>query len=583
MSSPIEQIKERINIADLISSYVKLEKAGANLKACCPFHQEKTPSFFVSPSKQMWHCFGCNSGGDHFEFIQKLEGVEFPEALKILAERAGVELKREDPRIRSERVRLLTLMEDAASFYESMLFERKDVGEYLKERGLTGETAKRFRLGYAERGWDNLFNHLKSKGYNEDEMEKSGLVIKSDKELQVTSYKLQASYYDRFRARIMFPLFDSSGRIVGFSGRIFEKDAEGQKDVDSKYINTPQTVLYDKSKILYGFHAAKDDIRKEGKAILVEGQMDLLLSHQAGAKNAIAVSGTALTPFHLGIIKRFASSLLVSFDRDRAGFNAADRSISLALAEGFDVSVISLPEGKDPADVAKESPVEWRERVSRPIPVISFLMDSLSEQTKDARELLRGVKDRVLPYVASIASEMEKAHWIKIIADKLSITEDAVWKEMQTQKAISSSPEERSMARTIPKSRKDIIEERLLGILAWKGTEAHTYFSSLDPFWFSSDREAMARSLLAAGDKGNDSHYIKKLALESELAYASGDILSAEAAMLVGELKKEYVRERLEALASDMKRAEGEGNIKILGEKMDEFKKLSRELHAKLE
>lgn len=571
MSSPVEQIKERLDIVDLIRSYVRLEKAGASFKARCPFHAEKTPSFFVSPAKQMWHCFSCSKGGDHFQFVQDLEGIDFPEALRMLAERAGVELRKEDPRIRSERTRLLSLMDDAACFYEGVLLQRKDVGAYLKERGLLGETAKRFRIGYAPRGWDHMMLHLKERGYAEHEMEKVGLAVKKD----------GGGYYDRFRARIMFPLFDVSGRIVGFSGRIFEKDADGQKDADSKYINTPQTILYDKSKMLYGLSHAKEAIRKEGKAILVEGQMDAVMSHQAGVEYAIAVSGTALTSLHLDMLKRFASLLLISFDRDAAGLNAADRSIRLALAHGFDVSVIALPSGKDPADAVKDSPEKWKESVLHPVPFISFLMDAFGEQEKDSRAFLRIIKERVLPYVALIGSEMERAYWVKDIARRLSLAEDAVWKEIQAMPTVSDAPQKGVFSeKRIVLTRKDNIEERILGIFAWKGKGAlDPIASSLRTEWFSEERRPFADALIGGGPKQNDSHYIKKLALEVEIAYADSLHFEEELKTLVVALGKEHARMRLEALASEMRVAEESGFIDVLRQKMEEFKALSRDLH----
>ena len=287
MSSPVEQIKQRLSVVDVIQSYIKLDKAGANFKARCPFHSEKTASFFVSPARDIWHCFGCSRGGDIFAFVMEIEGVEFIEALKILAERAGIKLKMEDPRLRNERVRLLDLMKDAADFYRRELDKREEVLDYLHKRGLKTETIQSWHLGYAPQeseGWRNLYEYLLSKGYSDEEMEKTGMAIKADQR--------EKRYYDRFRGRIMFPIFDFSGRVVGFSGRLYP---EIEKEGVGKYINSPQTVLYDKSKILYGFDKAKTEIRKKDACVLVEGQMDVLMSHQAGVANSVAVSGTGLT------------------------------------------------------------------------------------------------------------------------------------------------------------------------------------------------------------------------------------------------------------------------------------------------
>lgn len=447
--------------------------------------------------------------------------------------------------------------------------KRKDACEYLKERGLAGVTAKQFRLGYAERGWDNLFNHLKGKGYRGEEMEKAGLVIKKD----------NGSFYDRFRARIMFPLFDSSARIVGFSGRIFDKDAEGQKDADSKYINTPQTILYDKSKMLYGFHRAKESIRNKNAVILVEGQMDVLLAHQAGTEYTVGVSGTAFSAMHASFLRRLAETLLIAFDRDSAGFRASERAILEGFAQGFDVKAISLPQGKDPADVICGSPDAWKGAVEGSRSVIAFLMDVVENTTKDQREKLHGMRSHVLPYVARIVSDMEKAHWIRTIAMRLAIAEDAVWKEMQN----ISKEQQRSAVhfdaerKYIPQSRKDIIEERLLGVLAWKRKEGAGLYSACKEEWWSDARKALFTSL-----KSNDraeNHYIKKLALEAELVYGDSEQIEDEGKNLSEELRKEYVRESLQALVSDIRRAETEGQKDIIAEKMEKLKELSRELH----
>lgn len=574
MATPVEQIKDRINIVDLIGASIRLEKAGANFKARCPFHGEKTPSFFVSPPRQMWHCFGCGKGGDHFQFIQELEGVEFPEALKILAERAGIELVREDPRLRSERVRLLSLLEDATTFFEGNLLRRKDVGAYLKDRGLVGETAKRFRLGYAEQSWDGLLNHLKGKGYTDYEIEKAGLVIKKE----------GGGVYDRFRARIMFPLFDAQDRIVGFSGRIFERDADGEKQAEAKYINTPQTALYDKSKLLYGFHTAKNAIREADTAILVEGQMDVIMSHQAGVANAVAVSGTSLTVFHLHILRRLASSLLMSFDMDKAGVNATDRGVALALEAGFDVKIVSLSEGKDPADLIKISSEAWKEATNSPKPVITFLLDTISSDGGDARHALKESQQKVLPYIARISNEMERAHWVKDIAARFSIAEEPIWQELK--KLSKKSPPEFAPSRDkqeniIAHTRKDVVEERFLGLLAWKGYA----FASDDALIQESELFSPARrqyfSLLCAGNELKESdHYIKKLALQTELVYAGveDDALRSEAWALKKELKREHARERLEALTSEMRFAEREGKKDNIAQKLEEFKKYSEEL-----
>lgn len=250
MSSSVEQIKSRLNIVDVVQGYLKIKKAGINYKARCPFHNEKTPSFFISPTRESWHCFGCSRGGDMFSFVMEMEGLEFYEALKILADKAGVELKPVDPKYVSERSRLLKLMEDAVSFYVGELKKNKSVHSYLTERGLKEETIINFDIGFAPEEWRALHSFLKNKNYSDLEMEKAGMVIKSS-----------SGFYDRFRGRIMFPINNPAGQVVGFSGRIFSVEGGGKET--AKYINTPQTILYDKSRILYGFDKAKSEIRKK--------------------------------------------------------------------------------------------------------------------------------------------------------------------------------------------------------------------------------------------------------------------------------------------------------------------------------
>src|SRR3989344_3995694 len=387
MASVIDDIKARLDIVELVQSYIRLQKAGVNYKALCPFHSEKTPSFNVSPARQIWHCFGCGLGGDHFKFVMQIEGIEFPEALELLAKRTGVELRRENPKLRSERTRLSQLVEDAARIFESVLHASKTPEQitaplaYLKKRGLADETIKAFRLGYAPDSWDFLMNALSKRGYRLEEIVKAGLAVKSE----------QGSRYDRFRNRITFPISDASGRVVGFSGRIFDQidkadqSASGLgetadknsfiKHSDSstspvlsapaKYINTPQTLIYDKSKILYGFDKAKEAIRKENAVVLVEGQMDVVMSHQAGIKNTVAVSGTALSTDQLRTLKRLSNTIVSSFDRDAAGEIATKRSLDLAAALDVERKVAILPSGfKDAADAVLKDPEIWRRAVA---------------------------------------------------------------------------------------------------------------------------------------------------------------------------------------------------------------------------
>jgi len=304
-SSPIEEIKSKLDIAEVIGSYIKLTKAGINYKALCPFHGEKTPSLFVSPSRQIWHCFGCSEGHSIFDFVMKIEGIEFGDALRILAQKAGVELKPLKPELRTKRQRFYEICELAVKFYQKQLeksLKGKEAKKYLLKRGINEESIEKWRLGWAPEAWQGLSDFLSSQGYSKQEIEKTGLAIKSEK----------GSYFDRFRSRIMFPVFDLNSQVIGFGGRVLKKEKEV-----SKYMNTPNSLLYDKSRILYGLDRSKVGIRKNDSCMLVEGYIDVILAHQANMENVVATSGTALTPFHLTILKRYSKNLSLAFDMDR--------------------------------------------------------------------------------------------------------------------------------------------------------------------------------------------------------------------------------------------------------------------------
>ncbi len=564
MSSPVEQIKQRLNIADVIGSYIKLQKAGANFKAPCPFHSEKSPSFYVSPSREIWHCFGCNRGGDLFEFVKQIEGVEFVEALRILADRAGIKLKFEDPRFRNERIHLLDLMEAAANFYQGKLGENQAVLAYLKKRGLEEKTISDFRLGFApseENGWRNFHSFLKSKGYGDAEMEKAGMIVKSE--------KARGDYYDRFRGRIMFPLFDAAGRVVGFSGRIFGEEKEGV----GKYINTPQTILYDKSRLLYAFDRAKVEIRKKDFCVLMEGQMDVLMSHQAGILNAVAVSGTALTPLHLETIKRLTCNLIMCFDGDEAGLLAVKRSIDLSLEREFELKVIALPEGKDPADMVLSDTDGFKKLLDKSSHIIEFYLNILKEKYGETRQFKQEVSKNVLPYLLSIQSGIERSHWIKEIAGMIGVKEEIVLEEI---KKIYDKTKNNSLEKSCEapltaaagingaKPRIRLLEERLAGIVLWKNKK-----ELLPDF---------VRKHIADFLEKTDKSFCNRLALEAELCYAGAENFNEEIEQLAKEWKKETLKEELAEITEEIRICEEKSDKEAMEKKIAELQKLSREL-----
>ena len=321
MPNDVDQIKSRLDVVDVIGEYVSLKQSGQNWKGLCPFHGEKTPSFMVHREKQIWHCFGCGLGGDIFEFIEKFENVDFPEALEILARKAGVELSREvQPGASNKRTRLFQLLSEAVNFYQEQL--KSDPGssarQYLASRGVTAESISSFALGYAPAEWDKLANYLRNKGFSLEELIAAGVALKSER---------GPGIYDRFRDRLLFPIFDVQDRPVGFGGRTLDPGAR-----EAKYINSSQGPVYNKSTILYNLNLAKEHIRSAGYALLVEGYMDVVGCVQAGIKNVVATSGTALTQEQVKLLKRYCNEIRLCFDADLAGQSASERGIDLALA-----------------------------------------------------------------------------------------------------------------------------------------------------------------------------------------------------------------------------------------------------------
>jgi len=452
--TPIDEIKNRLDIVEVIQDYVKLKKAGKDYKALCPFHKEKNPSFFVSPSKQIWHCFSCNIGGDMFTFVQKIEGVEFADALRILAKKAGVVLKREDPQLKSQRNILYQICEEATEFFQKQLQKNKAVQDYLKNRGLENKTIEEFKIGYALDSWDALYKHLTELGYKESDIEKAGFLAKKE-----TSNK----YYDRFRNRIMFPIFDLSGQAAGFSGRIFGKEDEKK----AKYVNSPDTLIYNKSRIIYGLDKAKMEIRQKNQCVIVEGQFDLIMAHQAGSKNAIATSGSALTIDQLHMLKRYAENLVFSFDADTGGESATKRVVAPAQQLEFNVRVAILPvEDKDPAEIIKKDKKKWENILENSKPIMEFYFENAFSKYPDLTvDNKREIAKELLYPIKNITNVVEQAHWLQALASKLKIDERKLVEALQKIKARESGEEIPSTPETRQVSRIKSLEEHLLGLV----------------------------------------------------------------------------------------------------------------------
>ncbi|MCA9362328.1 DNA primase [Candidatus Kaiserbacteria bacterium] len=421
MSDAVQQIKDKLSILDVISPYVELHKAGKNFKGKSPFSAEKTPSFYVSPDRGMYYCFSTSQGGDMFNFIQAMEGVDFKEALKILAQKAGVELVPEDPKKRSERERLYAALEAATVFYEEQLPKEAEAVSYLKRRGVKEETIAKWRIGFApgppKAGWREAKDALEGQGFTKDELLKAGIIKSAEGGKEP---------FDVFRDRVMFPMAEPSGKVVAFSGRILHPDEKAPK-----YVNSPETVLYKKSELLFGYDKAKEGIRKLNFSLIVEGQFDVVMCHQAGYHNAVAVSGTALTQHHVQLLERLSDKVVLALDADRAGIAAMKKAAEVMLRRGLDVKVAEMPLGKDPADMIVENAADFKKVIGHSVHVIEFMLHVIIHEEKDERTMKRRAREEVIPFILLLPDRIDQEHFVGKVATAIDTTVDAVRFELE--------------------------------------------------------------------------------------------------------------------------------------------------------
>jgi DNA primase len=455
----VSEIRERTDIIELIEGYTPLKKAGRSYKGLCPFHQEKTPSFVVFPDSQNFHCFGCGKGGDIFTFYMEIERVDFREALRELARRAGVELDSTPgvgPEKDERREKLLAALDLAATFYHDLLV-RQPAGEpgrrLAQERGLDDAMIERFRLGFAPDRWDALLSVLKARGFDQEIAIEAGLAQERD----------SGGAYDRFRNRFIFPIADRDGRIVGFGARAIG-------DAQPKYLNSPQTPLFDKSSLLYGLHLAKDAIRSNDRAVIVEGYMDVIAAHQFGHPNVVAAMGTALTEAQVSQLKRFSKRLVLALDADAAGQLATLRSLE-SMPNALDhvdvpipdpggivrfqrkldaqISILQLPEGKDPDELLRRQPDRWNELVENATPFLDFFIDAVADQVNlnDPRDKSAAFQ-RIAPLLRQTGDQVTQQHYIGRIAGRLQIGEQVLWSEFRRNQVRAAGPSSSAGART---------------------------------------------------------------------------------------------------------------------------------------
>lgn len=519
-----------------------------------------------------------------FKFVMMIEGVEFGDALRILAQKAGVELKKQDPKLKSERQRSYDILEAACRFFERQLGEGmagKEAGGYILSRGITEESVKKWRLGYAPDAWQGLSDFLLSNGYSYQEAEKAGLALKSNNNNR---------YFDRFRGRITFPIFDLSSQVIGFGARIFKKNSARADREEAKYINSPATLLYDKSRVLYGLNKAGMEIRKKDGFILVEGYTDVIMAHQAGFSNVVATSGTALTTFQLNILKRYSENLFTAFDMDLAGSSATKRGIDLAQALGFNIKVITMKGGKDPADIVKQNPKDWEESVKNAKSIHDFYFENaLAVFDRNTIDGKKSISKLLLPIIKRIPNKIEQSAWIQSLAGKLGVREETVMEELEK---VSSEKTETEVAKAEikpeakgPKSRKEMLEERLL-MLAIK-SKANLELLSEGDFKIFTPLACSAfthfkekKEICAEGFSESDKDWLNLMFVKTEANTlfngASERDMREEFESCLASFRKLSFKEKLDGISMEIKKAESENDSKRTEELTREFNSCSK-------
>ncbi|PIR72330.1 MAG: DNA primase [Candidatus Nealsonbacteria bacterium CG10_big_fil_rev_8_21_14_0_10_36_24] len=579
LNSPVDEIKSRLDIVEVIRNYIKLQKAGANYRAICPFHSENKPSFFVSPARQIWHCFGCQKGGDIFGFVKEIEGVEFGDALRILAQKAGVELKKQDPKIISQRQRLYEISDLACRFFEKQLKESstgREAKKYLLSRGVKEETIKEWRLGYAPDTWEGLSDFLVGRGCEREEIAQAGLILKSEK---------TNNFYDRFRGRIIFPIFDLASQVIGFGARVFQDQKskiKNQKYDDvAKYVNTPNTLLYDKSRVLYGLNKAGKEIRKKDSCILVEGYMDVITAHQAGFENVVATSGTALTPWQLNILKRHSDNLLTAFDMDIAGDNATKRGIDLAQSQDFNIKIITMPKDKDPADVISENPQEWQNLIEKAKSIHDFYFENtLARFDKNTLDGKIGISKILLPVIKRISNKIEQNFWIQSLTRVLGTKEEDILEELSKINFSQDEFGDKEVVSSPQKTRRELLEEYLL-TLAFKRSENFSLVKEddfvllslptiklINYFWGKEKQDELSQELR---DKMN------YLSFKTEFLEIDNDKIKTEFKNCLQEIRTLALKNKLDDISKEIKNAEEEKNFEKVQELVHKFYNLCQE------
>ena len=542
------EIKDRISIEELIGADMDLIQAGKSLKGLCPFHNEKSPSFHVSPDRGSYYCFGCGAKGDVFTYIQETKGVEFREALVELAEKAGVILENFSSENTQEVKGMHGVMEIAQKFFLEKFQNDTESKSYIKARGVTSEMKEKFGVGYAPKDWHALENYLKTQKVSKEDALAVGLLREGDK-----------GAYDYFRDRIMFPICDGQGRIIAYSGRILHDDNKS-----AKYMNSPETPLFNKSRALFGLHLAKPSMRKMDFSILCEGQLDVILAHQAGWTSCVASSGTAATVDQFEILSKVSNNVIIAYDGDKAGIAAAKRAWDIALPLGLNVKVATLPDGEDPADVIVRDPEEFKAIIKNAKHVIEFVTERILQKESDSHKAIQHLEKYVMPYLKYVRSHVERSYFVSYLAQKTGLSEDTFWLETSGVAQQASSHGQKVNHTTIEK--KSAFDE-LVDVLSWQKTLKNPSIIASEVLGGISLPLIIQRIEDILEEKVLDEQ--KLFTLEQQLE--KPQLLTAHVEALVKKINKEFVEQEIKNLLAKLG---GKKDEELLGKIQDLQKKI---------
>lgn len=574
----VEEIKSRLSIEDVIADYIELKRAGRNFKGLSPFNAERTPSFMVSPDKQIWHDFSSGKGGSMFGFIMEMEGVDFKGALEILARKAGIDLslyQKGDGRVRQNKDRALEALELATKYYQQTLLKNQLALDYvLKKRRFNRQVLNDYRLGYSPNSSTALIEFMQRRGFDESTLKSAGLVANR-----------YHGAVDMFRARIMIPLMDQQGAVVGFTARLLHDDANAPK-----YINTPQTALYDKSRHVFGLHLAKEAIRRSGFAVIVEGNLDVISSHQAGYTNVIATAGTALTPYHLKILQRFTSDIRLSFDQDRAGIAAAERAISVAQGVGVQLSIVTIEGAKDPDELIKKNANSWASAINNPKYALDWLMERYQQlydiTTAHGKRIFTDV---LLQTIARLNDSVEQDHYLLKTAKLMEVSEAAMRSKLKAVNGEGRTPLKHTKTLHVEQvgNDPDMYEDQLLCLLVAYPITRRLLETETKRLVFSTPERQRIYEYIEANphlsvndtipeDLKDVEDYVKILLFKAEELYNSFDANERlrELKDLIQKLTRKYQKDQKQVLTAAIRAAEEAGDERLVAQLLKEFNQL---------